>query len=110
LWVRSAFERAHEHRPATRSRFRATAQMSGSISIDGGATVALSGNLLVVIDLVEGTFAYDGQVFMAIDPGDRVLVQDTGRFLVDFDDNLLLEAGPHDAIDQGAKAFCGALA
>ena len=91
------------------TRVQAAAQMRGSLT-GNGSEVALAGNLLVVIDLVRGTFAYNGAVFLATDPGSGIRIQDTGRFLTSFEDELLLEAGPHDAIDQGAAAFCDALA
>jgi hypothetical protein len=89
-------------------RVQATAQMRGSLT-GNGQELGLSGNLLVVIDLVRETFAYDGVVFLATDPGTGVAIQDTGRFLTGFDDSLLLLAGPHDAITEGAQAFCAAL-
>jgi len=90
------------------TRVQAAAQMRGWLSGNGKA-VALAGNLLVVIDLVKGTFAFNGSVFLASDPGSGLVLQDTGRFLTTLEDELVLEAGPHDAIDEGAAAFCGAL-
>lgn len=88
-------------------RVQVVARMQGSVTNSKTGTVlGLRGNLLVVIDLVTGTQAWDGQVFMS----NGAVIQDTGRFLVDADGNVLLEAGPHDAIDQGEAAFCSAVA
>lgn len=89
-------------------RVQATAQMRGSLA-GNGKEIALAGDLLVVIDLVRETFAYDGVVFIATDPGAGVVIQDSGRILTGFDDEFLLLAGPHDAITEGAQAFCNAL-
>ena len=90
-------------------RVQATAQMRGSVE-GNGQVIPLAGDLLVVIDLVRGTFAYNGVVLLGTDPGSGIQIQDTGRFLADFNDTTLLIAGPHDAIELGADAFCQAVA
>ena len=89
-------------------KVQVAAQMTGSLSTDA-VSIPLRGDVLVVIDLVRETFTFNGSVMIANQPGSGVVIQDTGRFQADFDDNVLLEAGPHDAIDQGIAAFCGAL-
>jgi hypothetical protein len=90
-------------------RIQFAARLTGSLTPDGGAAIDLRGDVLVVIDLVNGTFAYDGQVLMANEPASGAIIQDTGRFLVDEVDNVLLAAGPHDAIDSGGAIFCTVL-
>ena len=90
-------------------RIQFAAQMTGSVTPDGGEAIEVRGDVLVVIDLVRATFAYDGQVLMANEPASGAIIQDTGRFLVDDLDNVLLEAGPHDAIDSGGAIFCTSL-
>jgi hypothetical protein len=90
-------------------RIQFAAHLTGSLS-GNGQTLPLSGNVLVVIDLVRGTFAYNGTVVWAGRTGDGVVFQDSGRFLVGSDDSVLLDAGPHDLIESGPDTLCAALA
>ena len=90
-------------------REQVMAKMVGTLTSDTGTVVQLRGDVLFVIDFAKGTYAFNGQVFMANRPGVGVVIQDTGRYLTDFNDTVLLEAGPHDVIDKGSAAFCLAL-
>ena len=85
------------------------ANIVGTLTSDTGTVVNLRGHILFVIDFVNGTYAFDGQVFMAHRPGIGVVIQDTGKYLTDSSDNILLEAGPHDVTDYGGAVFCAAL-
>ena len=76
---------------------------------DAGTVVAIRGSIHFVFDASNGTFAFDGQVFMANRPGAGVVIQDTGKYLVGPDDQVLLDAGPHDVEDIGPSIFCSAL-
>jgi hypothetical protein len=91
------------------TRVQVVARMEGSLEAAGVGQVDLSGNLLFVINLENGTWAYNGQVLLGTTQGAGVVLQDTGRFLLSFDDDVLLLAGPHDAISKGVIAFCDAL-
>jgi hypothetical protein len=91
------------------TRIQFAARLTGSLS-GNGKSLPLSGSVLVVIDLVRGTFAYDGTVVWAGRQGDGVVFHDSGRFLVGSDDTVLLDAGPHDLIENGADVLCAALA
>jgi len=90
-------------------RIQFVAKLTGSLS-GNGQDLPLTGSVLVVIDLVRGTFTYDGQVVWAGRVGDGVVFQDSGRFSVGGDDAVLLDAGPHDLIDNGPEVLCAALA
>ncbi len=84
------------------------AKMVGSLTSSAGLVVNLRGSVHFVFDPAKGTFAFDGQVFMANRPGIGVVLQDTGKYLTDWDNNVLLDAGPHDVEDL-ADPFCSAL-
>ena len=65
-------------------------------------------------DLVEGTVTQVGLVFKATVPGVGVVFHDVGRVVVDAEDNVIFEAGPHDVLntagDHVVRAnFCAAL-
>jgi hypothetical protein len=89
-------------------RIQFVARLIGSLSSDDGRVIDLSGSVLVVIDLVAGTFTFDGNVFFGNEPGQGVVLQDTGKFLVG-DGGEFLVAGPHDAIETDGAIFCLAL-
>lgn len=91
-------------------RVQFTATLDGSVSRAGYETLDLRGGSLLVIDFVRETFTFDGNTMIGTAPGAGVRIQDTGRFQLDFGDNLLQLAGPHDAIELGADAFCQAMA
>ncbi len=89
-------------------RIQTNAQMAGSLTSSTGTVVPLTGSVHVVIDVVVGTVVFDGRVFMGTRPGTGEVIQDTGRYVVDADDNVLQDAGPHDVEDNPA-IFCSAL-
>jgi hypothetical protein len=92
-------------------RVQVILRMDGSVTnATTDETVGIRGHWIFVADLVRGTWTFDGQVFMANDPGDGTLIQDTGRLSFDFEDNLLLDAGPHEAVELGGQVFCDAVA
>jgi hypothetical protein len=85
------------------------AEMVGSLTSSTGTSIGLRGHIHFVFDSIKGTFAFDGQVFMATRPTFGVVLQDTGKYLTDLSDNVLLDAGPHDVTDL-ADPFCPVLA
>ena len=91
------------------TKVRIVAQMRGTLTSSAGTVVDLRGAVVQVIDLVRHTYAFDGQVLMANRPGAGVVIHDTGEFLTDFNDIVLLEAGPHDVLDTFGAIFCTAL-
>lgn len=91
-------------------RVQIVTKMRGTLSADGMGTIDLTGNLVFVIDFANETWAFNGQVLQGTSPETGVAIQDTGRLLLDFEDNVIQLAGPHDAITDGAAAFCAALA
>jgi len=92
-------------------RVQVNLQMNGSVTNSvTGESVAIRGHWLFVADLVRGTWTFDGQVFMANHAEEGTVIQDTGRLSFDFEDNVLLDAGPHEAVELGAQVFCDAVA
>jgi hypothetical protein len=91
-------------------RLQFVSTLDGSISREGSESIRLRGGAIVVIDFVRETYTFDGTTLIGTEPGGGVTIQDSGRFQLDFGDNLLQLAGPHDAIELGANAFCQALA
>ena len=83
--------------------------VAATVTSSTGTVVAIRGSIHFVFDASNGTFAFDGQVFMANRPGAGVVIQDTGKYLVGPDDQVLLDAGPHDVEDIGPSIFCSAL-
>jgi hypothetical protein len=91
-------------------RMQVTARMAGSVTSSvTGKQVLLRGRIQLAQDLITGTTGFTGPVFMATDRGRGVVIQDTGRIVFDADGNVVLEAGPHDAVDLGAQIFCDAV-
>jgi hypothetical protein len=88
-------------------RLQAPTTMTGTLS-GNGKVIALRGHILFVIDFVKATYTFDGQVFMANQPGSGVVLQDTGVYMT-ADDGSFFEAGPHDVTDIGVPALCAAL-
>jgi hypothetical protein len=88
-------------------RLQAPTTMTGTLS-GNGKVIALRGHIFFVIDFVKATYTFDGQVFMANQPGRGVVIQDTGVYMT-ADDGSFFEAGPHDVTDVGVPALCGAL-
>lgn len=88
-------------------RLQAPTTMVGTLN-GNGKVIALRGHIFFVIDFVNATYTFDGQVFMANQPGTGVVLQDTGVYRQG-DDGSFFEAGPHDVTDIGVPALCGAL-
>ena len=88
-------------------RLQAPTTMVGTL-IGNGKVIALRGHIFFVIDFIKATYTFDGQVFMANQPGAGVVLQDTGVYLQG-DDGSFFEAGPHDVSDVGVPALCAAL-
>ena len=98
-------------------RIEITASVSGTLENTAtGTFLPLVGGVQQTIDLVAGTASFSGSVFVGTDKGGGSVIKDVGRFVVQFVDDdpandiVLLEAGPHDAIDLGEAAFCQAVA
>jgi hypothetical protein len=85
------------------------AKMVGTLTSSAGLVINLRGSVHFVFDPIKGTFTFDGQVFMANRPSVGVVLHDTGRYVSDWDNNVLFEAGPHDVQDF-ADPFCPVLA
>lgn len=99
------------------TRIEITANVSGTLeNSETGEVLPLVGGVQQTIDLIAGTASFSGSVFVGTQKGGGSVIKDVGRFVVQFvdedpaNDIVLLEAGPHDAIDQGAVAFCDAIA
>jgi len=99
------------------TRLQVTATVTGSVvNTTNGTTLPLRGAVQQTLDFLAGTSAFSGAVFLVTERGKGSVIADVGRFVVQFvdedpaNDIVLLEAGPHDAIDQGDAAFCSALA
>ncbi|MEZ0240857.1 MAG: hypothetical protein ACAH65_08685 [Chloroflexota bacterium] len=99
------------------TRIVITASVSGSLeNSETGAVLPVSGGVQQTEDLIAGIVSFSGSVFVVTEQGKGSVIKDVGRFVVQFvdedpaNDIILLEAGPHDAIDQGAGAFCDAIA
>jgi hypothetical protein len=76
-----------------------------------GKTMRVRGNQVQTFDLVAGTRTVVGSIFMATDPGNGIVIHDSGRVVFDAPFHISFEAGPHDVlhgdVDQMA---CSALA
>jgi uncharacterized membrane protein len=99
------------------TRIEITASVTGTLeNSETGEVMPLVGGVQQTIDLIAGTASFSGSVFVGAQQGAGSVIKDVGRFVVQFvdedpaNDLVLLEAGPHDAIDQGAGAFCDAIA
>jgi hypothetical protein len=99
------------------TRVQVTVSVTGTVvNTTTGTTLPLRGGLQQTLDFVAGTASFSGAVFLVTRAGKGSVITDVGRFVVQFvdedpaNDIILLEAGPHDAIDLGDAAFCAALA
>lgn len=92
-------------------RLQVVANMVGTLTSSTGTVVQVRGHIHFVFDFVEGTYTFDGQVFMANRPGVGVVIQDTGKYVTDSSEPpiVVFEAGPHNVTDIGAAVFCAAL-
>ena len=99
------------------TRIEITARVTGTLENSvSGEILPLSGGVNQTIDFIAGTATFSGSVFVGTQKGEGSVIKDVGRFVVQFvdedpaNDIVVLEAGPHDAIDEGAAAFCAAAA
>jgi hypothetical protein len=102
---------------------KAGAPVRAQIKVDAGGAVtnpetgesmASPIHQTIIEDLVEGTVTQVGLVFKATVPGVGVVFHDVGRVVVDAEDNVIFEAGPHDVLntagDHAVRAnYCAAL-
>jgi hypothetical protein len=91
-------------------RAQVDATMAGSVvNVVSGKSVVLRGHIHVIDDFDSGVATWTGPVFLANDRSRGSVITDTGR--VSFlEDEIVFEAGPHQAIEQGAAVFCAAVA
>ncbi|TML01082.1 MAG: hypothetical protein E6G41_17030 [Actinobacteria bacterium] len=77
-----------------------------------GLTIHEHGHFTVTVDLVNETVTMTGSQEVANRPGFGVVVQDVGRVVFDFEDNLLFFAGgtKHSELFGGDQVLCDALA
>ena len=59
-------------------RLQAPTTMVGTLS-GNGKVIALRGHIFFVIDFIKATYTFDGQVFMANQPGRGVVLHDTAE-------------------------------
>jgi hypothetical protein len=91
-------------------RAQVHATMAGSVTNSvSGKSVALRGHIHVIDDFRSGILTFVGPVFLANAPGDGSVIRDTGRIRF-LGDEIVFEAGPHEAIEEGAAVFCAAVA
>lgn len=90
-------------------RVQVQAAMTGSLTNSvTGTSLPLRGHILLADNFTTGVVTFVGPVFLANDPGRGAVITDTGR--VSFSgDELVFEAGPHEAIDN-PEVFCAAVA
>ncbi len=74
-----------------------------------GTTITVRTHFTRIINLVTGTEASHGEIFMANRPGHGVVIHDAGTIIIDGDGNVIKEAGVHDVTDTEAQIFCTAL-
>jgi hypothetical protein len=82
---------------------------------DGVITSSASGNTysdradaIVVIDIVDGTLSLHGKNFAIVAPRSGIVIQDTETISFDAEGNIILQAGPHEVINETAD-FCAVL-
>lgn len=91
-------------------RLQILANVTGSLTnSETGKSLPLHGHVLLVFDFVAGTDTFVGPVFIVVETGAGSVIKDTGRIVFDGDE-IVFEAGPHDAIDIGEEVFCAAVA
>jgi hypothetical protein len=90
-------------------RVQVHATMTGSLTNSvTGTSLPLRGHILLVDNFTSGVVTFVGPVFLANDPGRGAVITDTGR--VSFSgDEIVFEAGPHDANDN-PEVLCTAVA
>jgi hypothetical protein len=85
---------------------------SNDVNSVTGLTIHEHGHFTAVIDLIAETVTITGSQEVANRPGTGVVVQDVGRVVFDFDNNLLFFAGGrhHSELFGGDQVLCDALA
>jgi hypothetical protein len=90
-------------------RVQVQVAMTGSLTNSvTGTSLPLRGHILLVDNFTTGVVTFVGPVFLANDPGRGAVITDTGRVIFSGDE-LVFEAGPHEAIDN-PEVFCAAVA
>jgi hypothetical protein len=90
-------------------RVQINVAMTGSVTNSvTGTSIPLRGHVHLVDDFRTGVVTFIGPVFLANDPGRGIVIQDTGR--IGFSgDEIVFQAGPHEAIDN-PEVLCTAVA
>jgi hypothetical protein len=85
---------------------------SNDVNSETGLTIHEHGHFTVTADLIAETVTITGNQEVANRPAMGVVVQDVGRVVFDFDDNLLFFAGgrKHSGLFAGDQLYCDALA
>jgi hypothetical protein len=85
---------------------------SNDVNSETGLTIHEHGHFTFTIDLIAETVTISGNQEVANRPGVGVVVQDVGRAVFDFDNNLLFFAGGrnHSELFGGDQVLCDALA
>lgn len=90
-------------------RVQVRATMTGSLTNSvTGASLPLRGHILLVDNFTTGVVTFVGPVFLANEPGRGSVITDTGRISFSGDE-IVFEAGPHEAIDN-PEILCAAVA
>lgn len=90
-------------------RVQVHATMTGSLTNSvTGTSLPLRGHVLLVDNFTTGVVTFVGPVFLANDPGRGAVITDTGRISFSGDE-IVFEAGPHEAIDN-PEILCTAVA
>jgi len=90
-------------------RVQVHATMTGSLTNSvTGTSLPLRGHILLVDDFTTGVVTFVGPVFLGNAPGSGSVITDTGRISFSGDE-LVFEAGPHDANDN-PEVLCTAVA
>ncbi len=90
-------------------RVQINVAMTGSVTNSvTGTSLPLRGHIHVVDDFRTGVVTFVGPVFLANDPGRGSVIRDTGRIGFSGDD-IVFQAGPHEAIDN-PEVLCTAVA
>lgn len=90
----------------TQLRIHITENNTASNSVTG-KFFSYPGVLNLVIDLTDGSFTVSGAPIVVTLRYDGVVIQDTGRLVLDADGNFVFEAGFHDFGPNGdATLFC----
>jgi hypothetical protein len=78
------------------------------VNTSTNASITVRGASTAVIDLVTGTFTLNGMVFTSNEPGEGVVLQDTGRVVFNPDGSVVVR-GPHEVFGTQGEIFCEAL-